>query len=73
MKKGQNGKAGRLAVYRTTIKAFGSLSKTARAVGWPVTTVDSWKRNGIPPWRWDALREAARKSGVRLPKNQAAK
>ncbi|HYF35722.1 MAG TPA: hypothetical protein VD994_10560 [Prosthecobacter sp.] len=50
------------------IKAFGGLTATSKATGIAVSTVDGWHRNGIPPWRRNAIRSAAEKTeGVELP------
>lgn len=41
------------------IDELGGTTKTARALGVPVTTVDSWRARGaVPSWRVDALRRA---------------
>ena len=40
------------------IKDLGGTTKVARALGAPVTTVDSWRHNGIPPWREKAIDDA---------------
>jgi len=39
----------------------------ANAIGAPVQTVHSWKKNGIPQWRRPVLAELARRKGVELP------
>lgn len=50
------------------IEAFGGLSKAARALGLPITTVHSWKESGrIPRWRVQAITDAAAKLGVEIP------
>ena len=50
------------------IKAFGGQTKLADALNVPVTTVDAWRASGtIPSWRIEAIREAARRRGIRLP------
>ena len=69
---------GRVATANAVIKAFGGLMKTTRALRQsgndvPFTTIDSWRRNGIPRWRWDALHEAAHRCGVHLPKDLTGK
>ena len=41
------------------IEALGGPAKAARALGVPLTTVDSWKRKGvIPAWRVSAVEAA---------------
>ena len=38
------------------IDALGGPAKASRALGVPLTTIDSWKRKGvIPPWRVSAV------------------
>lgn len=50
------------------LDAFGGPTAASRALrGVPITTVDSWRRNGIPAWRWEAIRQAAKRQGVLLP------
>lgn len=64
----------RVATAKAAIRAFGGLTKTALALTEsagakvPITTVQGWQRNGIPQWRVPALRDAARRGGIRLPK-----
>lgn len=51
------------------VAAFGGLTKASRAIGAPITTIDSWRTaRRIPPWRLPAVREAARRAGIALPK-----
>lgn len=46
------------------IEAFGGLTKTARAVGVAVTTVQGWKeRKRVPQEHWSAIRVEAEKIG----------
>lgn len=46
------------------IKSIGGLTKTATAIGRPVTTVQGWKERGrIPQEHWLPLIDAARASG----------
>lgn len=55
-------------IAESVIDAFGGQTKTARACGVPISTVDSWKRKGrIPPWRRPAIIAAARGASVDLP------
>lgn len=42
-------------IFEKIIIAFGGLRPTARALDVPVSTVASWKKNGIPKWRRDLL------------------
>lgn len=50
------------------LSAFGGLSRTAVALGAPVSTVQSWQKAGvIPPWRRRDIEHAARDAGVALP------
>lgn len=76
---GKAAKAARIALAKAVLTVFGGLTKTKHALDSlgrgdvPLTTVDSWRRNGIPRWRWEALREAARKNNLRLPKDLTTK
>lgn len=46
------------------IKSIGGLTKTANAIGRPVTTVQGWKERGrIPQEHWLPLIEAAKANG----------
>lgn len=46
------------------IKSIGGLTKTANAIGRPVTTVQGWKERGrIPQEHWLPLIEAAAANG----------
>lgn len=50
------------------IAAFGGLTKASRAIGAPITTIDSWRAaKRIPPWRLPAVREAAQRAEIELP------
>jgi hypothetical protein len=50
------------------IQELGGAAKVARALGVPLTTVDSWKRrNKIPAWRIARLAELAIGAGKALP------
>lgn len=50
------------------IAALGGTSATARLLGAPVSTVDTWKREGrIPSWRIDAVRKAAEDASITFP------
>ena len=50
------------------IEAFGGLTKTHKATGWPISTIQGWKDSGrIPDWRRDGIIEAARNSNISLP------
>ena len=50
------------------IAAFGGLRKTAKATGWPMSTVQGWRRSRtIPEWRRDGLIAAAEREGIDLP------
>lgn len=44
----------------TLIDAFGGTSKTARLAGLPISTVHSWRVNGIPQSRLAHLRLVAK-------------
>jgi hypothetical protein len=47
------------------IVALGDTTAVARALGEPITTVQSWKTKGrIPRWRQAAVADLARASGV---------
>lgn len=49
------------------IGKFGGLTKAAKAIGSPVTTVQGWKERGrIPQDRWEDIIEAARLIGEEL-------
>lgn len=55
-------------IAEAVVAAFGGLTKTARACGAPITTVDSWRKSGrIPPWRRSVVLAAAREANVSLP------
>ena len=50
------------------IEAFGGLTRAARAIGVPVSTVQHWRdRDRIPAWRERDVVEAARVNGIDLP------
>ena len=38
------------------IGKLGGTTKLGLALGVPVTTVDSWRKNGVPHWRASAVR-----------------
>lgn len=49
------------------ITKLGGLTKTARACGKPVSTVQGWNERGtIPQRHWSALKDAAEVEGVSL-------
>lgn len=49
------------------IGKLGGLTKTANALGMPVTTVQGWKdRKRVPQDHWEMLIAAAKKRGVAL-------
>ncbi|MEJ5019283.1 hypothetical protein WH297_05960 [Ochrobactrum vermis] len=49
------------------ITKLGGLTKTARACGKPVSTVQGWKERGtIPQTHWSSLKQAAEVDGVSL-------
>jgi hypothetical protein len=48
------------------IDAFGGTSATARIAGLPISTVHSWRRNGIPQSRLSHLGLVARSEGLAL-------
>lgn len=49
------------------IGKFGGLTKTATALGIPVTTVQGWKDRGtIPQKHWSPLIDAAKNEGERI-------
>lgn len=49
------------------ISAFGSLTKTATALGKPITTVQGWKdRKKVPPEHWREIISAAKAQGKTL-------
>lgn len=49
------------------IKTIGGLTRTANALGIPVTTVQGWKvRGSIPQKHWTALLDAAKAEGKTL-------
>lgn len=54
---------------KKVVEAFGGLTKTARALGLPISTVDGWCRSerGIPPWRDRQIMDAALRERVTLP------
>lgn len=53
------------------IKAFGGVTKAAKAMGVPITTLYSWKTRGsIPDWRYDAIMKAARNRRVKITRIQ---
>jgi hypothetical protein len=41
------------------VEEFGGMRAFARAIDTPASTVATWKRSGIPKWRWPTI-EAAR-------------
>lgn len=52
------------------IAAFGGLTKTSKATGCPISTVDGWVRAGkFPGWRIRDIREAAERENVPLPED----
>lgn len=51
----------------TIIDALGGSAAVSRATGFPLTTIESWKRsNFIPEWRQASLIALARKVGEKL-------
>lgn len=48
------------------IDELGGTTAVARAIGAPVSTVHSWRKNGIPHWRKDALQKLASKKRASL-------
>lgn len=49
------------------ISTFGTLTKTAMALGKPITTVQGWKdRKRIPPEHWREIIAAAEAAGKKL-------
>jgi len=46
------------------IDVLGGTSAVARALGAPPSTVSSWRKNGIPHWRWAALHDLAERMGL---------
>jgi hypothetical protein len=53
------------------IDALGGTSAVARLIQAPVSTVHSWRKNGIPPSRLAHLKLVASTQGIALP-SQAA-
>lgn len=50
------------------VAAFGGLTKASRALGWPISTIDSWRSaKRVPAWRLPAIRQAAIREKVELP------
>ncbi|MGK2287323.1 carph-isopro domain-containing protein [Pedomonas sp. V897] len=47
------------------IDELGGTTAVARAIGVPVSTVHSWRKNGIPHWRHDAIQKLASKKRAR--------
>lgn len=46
------------------INSFGGLSKASRALGCPISTVNSWREKGrIPSWRRDPVLSNLRSAG----------
>lgn len=51
----------------TIIDALGGSAAVSRATGFPLTTIESWKRsNFIPEWRQPSLISLAKKAGAKL-------
>jgi hypothetical protein len=66
---------------RATVKAFGGVTRTAEALGAPITTVHHWcgdKLNGtgpdrlIPRWWSEKIEAKAAELGVQLPRPKSA-
>lgn len=53
-----------------TIDALGGTSAVAKLIEAPVSTVHSWRTNGIPASRLAHLRLVAGTQGVKLPEMQ---
>jgi antitoxin MazE len=53
---------------KRVIDAFGGPVRMARAMGWPISTIDSWKdKDSIPRWRLRDIRSVAQAEKVVLP------
>jgi hypothetical protein len=56
-------------IAAAVIAALGGITAAHRATGIPTTTIHYWKQTGeIPAWRHAALKEAAAREGIKLPK-----
>lgn len=49
------------------IKELGGTTAVSRLIGAPTSTVQSWKRNGIPPWRMAQIQTAIIATGGKMP------
>jgi len=55
------------------IEALGGTSAVARELEIAPTTVSSWKTSEtIPPWRWPAIEDIAKRRGLSFERPQAA-
>lgn len=55
-------------IAEDVIKAFGGLTRAAKAIGAPISTVQSWQETGrIPAWRRAQIIAAAERAKVALP------
>lgn len=54
-------------VAEAVIAALGGDTEIAKELGAPVSTVGSWKTDGIPRWRRDAIKAVAARLGKTLP------
>jgi antitoxin MazE len=53
---------------KRVIDAFGGPTKLSHVIGWPISTIDSWKdKDSIPRWRLRDIRNAAQANQVALP------
>lgn len=61
-------------MVRDIIQKFGGLSSFSRLSGWPKTTVYGWiKKNKIPLWRIDRLKELAKEKGINFSEESDGK
>ena len=54
------------------IKHLGGSTAVSKMLGVPVSTVHSWRSNGIPHWRLDRVRDLAADHGVTVPESAAS-
>lgn len=51
---------------KALIDRLGGTTAVAKATGWPISTIHSWRSSKIPDWRMPVLMEIARDQGVSL-------
>jgi len=57
--------------YDIVVSAFDGMTKLAKALEAPPSTVFSWRKSGIPPSRMAHIRLVAKERGITLPASSA--